>query len=50
MVNDLDIRMAFRKVQADMIEVKGEILKLAEAQQELRKMISELKTKSSKKR
>jgi hypothetical protein len=44
-----NIKMAFRKVQADMIEIKGEILRLAESQKELRDTIAELKKRTRKK-
>lgn len=50
MENDDAIKLAFKKVQADMIEVKGELLELVESQKELRNMILELKKKNSKKK
>jgi len=45
-----NIKMAFRKVQADILELKGELLSLVESQKELRDMILDLKKKSSKKK
>jgi hypothetical protein len=49
MENDDAIKLAFKKVQADMLEVKGELLSLIGSQKELRDMILELKKKNSKK-